>query len=112
MLVELANYQPQRCKMSWPFSFSHNFPSDPSITNTTTAVSGTVSVNMTPAVKWNVKLCRECQHAHFEGNEGFCGITFNESVTFIACKCPEYVPTDNLDYLEWKYKKNDSKKLL
>lgn len=66
-------------------------------TNTTT--TGTLAFP-------NYKKCRNCHHAHLVGNPGCIEITgFSNLVYFSTCQCPEYVPSDNLEYLEYLDKK-------
>lgn len=59
--------------------------------------------------------CRTCKHSRFlhEGlsSKHFCLdsiITQNHEVQW--CKCKEFIPADNLDYLEWKYTQKKGKK--
>jgi hypothetical protein len=49
-------------------------------------------------------LCRTCSHYYLshtdiEHKPSFCHTTVDR------CKCQEYVPKENLEYLEWKYER-------
>lgn len=59
-------------------------------------------------VELNIKRCRNCHHAHIEGQSG-CIEALHGNVTFRSCSCEEYVPSDNLEYLEYLDKKKDNK---
>ena len=50
--------------------------------------------------------CRTCDHvrmAHkFLGNKGFCmEAKLQNTGTYISCKCKMYIPSDNLEFLEY-----------
>lgn len=49
--------------------------------------------------------CRTCEHDHY--------LTLYNLESFImtscvnkTCICKEYVPSDNLEYIEWKYERS------
>jgi hypothetical protein len=48
--------------------------------------------------------CRICHHSYHVAN---CTIAYYEfgddSEPTYKCTCKEYLPSDNLEYLEWKY---------
>ena len=56
--------------------------------------------------KVDIKRCRNCSHAHMEGQQG-CIDAIGGMVYFTTCTCQEYIPTDNLEYLEWLDKKKN-----
>lgn len=64
----------------------------------TTTAANTNPVTLT----FQMKLCRICQHGHMEG-AGCMSVMQNNAVIFVGCTCKEYVPADNLEYLEWKH---------
>ena len=75
--------------------------------NTTTTTS--TSTNGTLILP-NYKKCRICLHAHLVDNDGCIEVVgLSNSVTFIGCPCKEYVPSDNLEYLEYLDKKKENK---
>ena len=87
-------------------------PSHTYITNTpyiyTTTTTGPIGTTFPPFSSQQdikVKRCRNCKHAHIEGQKQ-CVEVIGQMVTFVTCSCDEYVPEENLEYLEWKYKKN------
>jgi len=55
-----------------------------------------------------IKRCRKCNHAHTESETMGCYDIFNNSIAFVPCQCKEYVPTDNLEYLEYLSKKKEA----
>jgi hypothetical protein len=48
------------------------------------------------------QICRECQHKRYIHLRTCVEIMDND---FEICKCPEFVPPDNLDYVEYLAKK-------
>ena len=58
--------------------------------------------------KVDIKRCRNCNHAHIEGQQG-CIDAIGNDVFFKDCSCIEYVPSDNLEYLEYLDKKQENK---
>jgi hypothetical protein len=73
------------------------------------------------AIRRNEQKCYECKHARFEHdirNTGtdYCNTTDDarcyawipngETVTQ-SCTCADFVPTENLDYVEWLAKKRN-----
>ena len=72
--------------------------------------SGTYTTNNTyPArVVPNLKRCRSCSHAHLAEQSG-CIDQEGWNTIFVSCTCKEYVPSDNLEYLEYLYKKKENK---
>jgi hypothetical protein len=80
---------------------------DPGHTHNNITWNGTgtyTSTTITPPVDLKLKTCRMCNHAHIEAQKG-CIELVGYSVQFIICLCEEYVPKDNLEYLEWCYNK-------
>lgn len=59
-------------------------------------------------IKIDIKRCRICDHAHLDGQEG-CIEVIGQMVTFVSCTCKEYLPLDNLEYLEHLSEKKESK---
>jgi hypothetical protein len=52
----------------------------------------------------DLKVCRVCKHfdwLHAKSYYYSCGSTH----TIDTCRCPEYVPGENLEYLDYLYKK-------
>ena len=52
------------------------------------------------------KHCRDCKHirlSHVEGSH--CIAANGNQEQFGLCQCKEFVPEDNLDYIEWLAKK-------
>lgn len=62
-------------------------------------------------VTWNIKKCRGCKHGHFQGSN-CCAQIFGSMISLVQCPCTEYVPENNLEFLEWKFNKNEAKKQL
>jgi hypothetical protein len=56
----------------------------------------------------NVKKCRFCNHAHLEDQQ-VCVDSSGWSLSIVMCHCKEYAPKDNLEFLEWKYNKDQQK---
>ena len=61
----------------------------------------------------NFQLCRTCEHyfiSHMVKSDGtiFCQ-WMNSSFYPNSCKCKEFLPKDNLEFLEWEYGKLDKK---
>jgi len=71
--------------------------------------SGTYTTNSTYSVspKVDIKRCRTCNHAHIEGQKG-CIEAIDYMVFYKECPCNEYLPKDNLEYLEYLDKKKES----
>ena len=49
--------------------------------------------------------CRTCNHtqtSHYKGG-GSCRFGLGDGPAWECINCFEYVPLDNLEYLEWKY---------
>lgn len=63
----------------------------------------------TTRVAVDIKRCRSCNHAHLAEQPG-CVDTNGYDVVFQSiCSCKEYLPKDNLEYLEYLDKKKTSK---
>jgi len=75
-------------------------------TNNTYTTSASITSN-----NFSFKKCRECNHGHIEGQSG-CMDSIGFMVTFAKCNCKEYVPSDNLEYLEYLYNKKQHKETL
>lgn len=79
------------------------------ITSTSSSYLPTSSSSSIFASSQNIivelKKCRTCNHAHIEGQKG-CIDTQGWTVSFVPCSCEEYLPKDNLEYLEKMYDKN------
>lgn len=59
--------------------------------------------NIIDAIRRGDQRCGECNHPRFVHFNDKCMATFNN--TLILCGCIEFVPLDNLDYVEWLAKK-------
>ena len=58
-----------------------------------------------------LRKCRKCNHVKVAHLRRVClEAEIIGSDKHICCKCIEFVPLDNLDYLEYKYSKNGGKK--
>jgi hypothetical protein len=73
---------------------------------------GTTSINTTTTynpiqVTVDIKRCRNCNHAHLAEQPG-CIDQEGWNTVFVICKCKEYLPKDNLEYLEYLAKKKES----
>jgi hypothetical protein len=90
--------------------------------NSTVTIVGDFSNNVASTIPWgtyttnstyssqpkiDIKRCRNCVHAHIEGQVG-CIEVMNNMVFYKECFCQEYIPSDNLEYLEYLYKKKES----
>lgn len=60
----------------------------------------------TTSVIVNIKRCRNCNHAHLAEQTG-CIDQEGWNTVFVICNCKEYLPKDNLEYLEYLSKKKD-----
>jgi hypothetical protein len=58
-------------------------------------------------ITYSIKRCRNCKHGHIEGQLG-CIDAIQSSIYPTSCTCKEYVPSDNLEYLEYLSKKKES----
>lgn len=77
----------------------------PVVTSTTGIVNGAVStISNIVYSEPEVKVCRNCKHCHLAGQE-MCINVSGFIVTFATCPCKEYIPSDNLEYMEWCYNK-------
>lgn len=72
------------------------------LTYTTSSSSNTVQFAFV------VPRCRSCKHAHAQEGAPGCYTVNGASVAFVICSCKEHVPEDNLEYLEYLYKKKGS----
>jgi hypothetical protein len=72
----------------------------------TTSGNNTFSNNI--EIKYIIKRCRQCKHAHSQEGGTGCYDVINASVAFVMCSCKEHVPEDNLEYLEYLSKKKES----
>ena len=68
--------------------------------------STTTTGNSITPVTLDLKVCRNCNHAHIESQSG-CIEQKGFSIVFVICSCKEYVPIDNLEYLEYLLKKKE-----
>lgn len=75
--------------------------------NTTGGTIGSTSIwqpiSSLPEIK--LKKCRTCSHAHLAGQEVCIDNFYSGSIYPVTCGCKEYIPKDNLEYMEWKYNK-------
>jgi hypothetical protein len=51
------------------------------------------------------KYCRKCKHVRLSHLKGTCLAICGTTEEFVLCGCEEFVPEDNLDYIEWLAKK-------
>jgi len=52
------------------------------------------------------KKCKKCTHVRLSHLEGRCiAANATDGEYLLMCKCKEFVPSDNLDYIEWLAKK-------
>jgi hypothetical protein len=51
------------------------------------------------------KHCRKCKHIRLSHAAGKCIATIGTIEKMHRCGCKEFVPDDNLDYVEWLAKK-------
>jgi hypothetical protein len=71
--------------------------------------SGTYTTSNAINYEIDIKRCRVCNHAHLEEKSG-CIEYVGSTIYFISwCCCMEYVPTDNLEYLEWCYERRSKR---
>lgn len=84
----------------WSMDYS-NIVNSSMIYTTTTGSSNTVQFTFV------VPRCRQCKHSHGQEGQG-CYTVMGSSVAFVICSCKEHVPEDNLEYLEYLYKKKGS----
>lgn len=49
--------------------------------------------------------CRNCQHYHHTGT--YCDNTFEYVDSALGCRCNDWAPLDNLDFLQYKYEKQN-----
>lgn len=69
----------------------------------------TSSISVPIKVKWDFKKCRFCSHVHISGQTGCIEQDACNNIIFVStCQCQEYVPQDNLEYLEYLYNKKGS----
>lgn len=59
--------------------------------------------------------CRNCEHAEVQHDDGLYGLKHFPALCFEVsdsygkeCKCLEYIPSDNLEYLEWLYEEKQN----
>ncbi|MGH7974740.1 MAG: hypothetical protein ACREBR_04395 [bacterium] len=76
------------------------------IVNSNVCTSSTNS-NSFITIKYAIKRCRECKHAHSQTEGAGCYDVIGDSVAFVICQCKEHVPQDNLEYLEYLLKKKE-----
>lgn len=87
-----------------PITISSGLGYDYTYTTNTTSTSTTGILSLP-----NYKKCRSCNHAHLVENQGCIEVTgLSNSVYFAVCSCKEYVPQDNLEFLEYLSKKKES----
>lgn len=70
----------------------------------------TTSNSISSVVEYKIKRCRDCNHAHLSEQSG-CIDTVGMMVAFVPCNCKEYKPSDNLEFIEWKYNKEHKESL-
>jgi phospholipase C len=87
---------------SYP-SHTHTGNISPGIYTTNT---GGLSSNITFNPIIDIKRCRNCNHAHLAEQPG-CIDQEGWNTIFVVCKCTEYLPKDNLEYLEYLDKKKN-----
>lgn len=86
--------------VTWTSSVSSQ---DMRASNTVNTVN-TVNASSSNNISWKMKLCRECGHGQDE--YGCFSMQGNFAVSMVfGCPCKEYVPSDNLEYLEYRYDK-------
>ena len=76
------------------------------------AYPGTYTTNTTGTynpikVSIDIKRCRNCNHAHLAEQTG-CIDQEGWNTIYVVCPCKEYLPKDNLEYLEYLAKKKES----
>jgi len=82
-------------------------PSGSSATGTGGLSNTTMTYNPIQ-VTVDIKRCRNCNHAHLAEQPG-CIDQDGWNTVFVAhCPCKEYLPKDNLEYLEYLDKKKES----
>ena len=71
--------------------------------------SGTYNVGVynPSTVTIDIKRCRTCNHAHLAEQTG-CIDQEGFNTIFVFCGCKEYLPKDNLEYLEYLFKKKET----
>jgi hypothetical protein len=57
------------------------------------------------ALREGEKRCRKCQHGHYNHIKSRCLAVIGPEENLRICNCKEFVPSDNLDYIEWLAKK-------
>ena len=99
--------------ITWGGNHTHNtgYPGYPNYGGVMHQGTYTTSTSYAPSLKVDIKRCRSCNHAHIEGNTGCIdySLDFQNSVVFVPCSCKEYLPKDNLEYLEYLDKKKENK---
>jgi len=73
----------------------------------TGGLSNTTTTYNPIQVTVDIKRCRNCNHAHLAEQPG-CIDQEGWNTVFVICKCKEYLPKDNLEYLEYLAKKKES----
>lgn len=73
-------------------------------TNIATSASSNTFTMVSSVPTTSFKLCRNCSHAHIAGQK-VCIMQEGWNIISVICVCEEYVPKDNLEYLEYMYDK-------
>jgi len=90
---------------SYPNNTTHTGIVSPGIY---TAGTGGLGNNITYNPVIDIKRCRTCNHAHLEEQTG-CIDQYGWNTVFVDhCPCKEYLPKDNLEYLEYLAKKEET----
>jgi hypothetical protein len=89
------------CTGTWSSTFSNNALNSGTI--------GTCTSTSNYDVSWAIKRCRNCKHGHADSRIGCFDIDGNSITSMLGCFCLEYVPLDNLEYLEYLSNKKDLK---
>ena len=95
---------------TWTIYPTTNYPITVYPSNTAPSGIYTTSTTYSPPVLPDLKRCRSCNHAHIAGEQGCIdySLGFQNSVVFVPCTCKEYLPKDNLEFLEYLSKKKES----
>ena len=90
--------------ITWGGNHTHNVPGGIPWGSYTTSAP----VFNPTTVTIDIKRCRNCNHAHLAEQTG-CIDQEGWNTIFVTCPCKEYVPSDNLEYLEYLDKKKEQK---
>ena len=93
---------------SYP-NHTHTGNVSPGIYTASTGGLGNTTVTYNPIkVTIDIKRCRNCNHAHLAEQTG-CIDQEGWNTIYVVCPCKEYLPKDNLEYLEYLDKKKENK---